>query len=48
MLVVNFTVLQLSYGWEKEEDRPHLIQTERVKEPGGGKGAATGYIYNFF
>lgn len=41
--VIHFPVLRLSYSCE-EEDRPHLIQTGRLKELGGGKGAATGFF----
>lgn len=43
--VIHFTASQLSYSCE-EEDRPHLIQTGRLWELGGGR-EHTGFFFFF-
>lgn len=45
--VIHFTALQLSYSCE-EEDRPHLIQTGRLWELRGGKGAHRVFFFFFY
>lgn len=44
--VIHFTASQLSYSCE-EEDRPHLIQTGRLWELGGGR-EHTGFFFFFY